>query len=76
MAQVLIRNLDEDVVARLKDRAAEKHVSLEQFLRDLLTEQSQADRQTRLENIRIFRESVEPFDFDFTMAVRNDRDTR
>ena len=76
MAQVLIRNLDENVVARLKDRAAEKHLSLEQFLRDLLTEQSQTDTHTRLENLRMFRENVEPFDFDFTAAIRSDRDAR
>jgi plasmid stability protein len=37
MAQVLIRNLDEGVVARLRLRAKIKGASLEQELRDILT---------------------------------------
>ena len=38
MAQVLIRNLDEQVIERLKARAAAERKSLEQKLRDVLTE--------------------------------------
>jgi plasmid stability protein len=37
MAQVLIRQLDDHVVAALKARAQAQGVSLEQSLRDLLT---------------------------------------
>ncbi len=37
MAQVLIRNLPDDVVERLKERAAGKGRSLEQELREIVT---------------------------------------
>ena len=37
MAQVLIRQLDDQVVAALRARARARGVSLEQSLRDLLT---------------------------------------
>ncbi|MBI4183118.1 MAG: hypothetical protein HY521_03860 [Proteobacteria bacterium] len=38
MAQVLVRNVDEAVVERLKERARRRGVSLEQQLRDILAE--------------------------------------
>jgi plasmid stability protein len=38
MAQVVVRDLDDDVVARLKARAVAEKKSLEQKLRDILTE--------------------------------------
>lgn len=37
MAQVVIRNIDDGVVERLKARAAAKRPSLEQTLREILT---------------------------------------
>ena len=40
MAQVLIRNLDNDVIERLRLRAKIKGASLEQELRDILTSAS------------------------------------
>ncbi|ADM08845.1 hypothetical protein PB2503_03852 [Parvularcula bermudensis HTCC2503] len=42
MAQVLVRKLEEGVVSSLKRLAAEKGVSLEQYLRDVLTETAEA----------------------------------
>ena len=44
MAQVVIRNIDEDAMRRLKSRAARKGVSLERELRTILTEAARADR--------------------------------
>jgi plasmid stability protein len=38
VAQVIIRNLDEDVVLRLKERARDKGCSLEHELRRIVTE--------------------------------------
>ena len=46
MAQVLIRNLGDDVVARLKSRAKRRGRSLQSELRDIL---ETASRQGRLE---------------------------
>ena len=44
MAQVVIRNIDDDAIRRLKARAARKGVPLERELRAILTEASNADR--------------------------------
>ena len=43
MAQVIVRNLDENVVARLKRRAADNHRSLEQELRLILSQAASSD---------------------------------
>ncbi|MBW3624274.1 MAG: hypothetical protein KY468_12780 [Armatimonadetes bacterium] len=40
MAQVLVRNLDERVVERLKEEAEKRGMSLEGHLREILTEQA------------------------------------
>lgn len=76
MGQVLIRNLDDDVIARLKLKAAGLNLSLEQFLRDVLTEKARADRVEKLQKIRALRESIEPFDVDVVQVVRDGRDVR
>jgi len=54
MAQVLIRQLDERVVAILREQARSRGVSLEQSLRDLLTSAAQqhSDRRERLAALR------------------------
>lgn len=44
MAQVVIRNIDEAAMRRLKSRAARKGVSLESELRAILTEAARAER--------------------------------
>ena len=43
MAQVIVRNLDEDVVVRLKRMAADNHRSLEQELRLILKKAASPD---------------------------------
>lgn len=43
MAQVIIRNLDDDVVQRLKARARAKGHSLEQELREVVTAAARPD---------------------------------
>lgn len=44
MGQVVIRNIDDVVLERLKTRAAEQRKSLEQSLRELLTEAAKPNR--------------------------------
>jgi plasmid stability protein len=44
MAQVIVRNLDDNVVAQLKERAACKGRALEQELREILTEAAKPTR--------------------------------
>jgi plasmid stability protein len=45
MGQILVRNLDDDVIERLKAKALERGTSLEQLAREALTEEArQSDR--------------------------------
>jgi antitoxin FitA len=46
LGQLLVRNLDDDVIERLKAKALERGTSLEQFVRETLTET--ARRQDRM----------------------------
>ena len=55
MGSVLIRNLDDDTIARLKERAMEQGTSLEQFLRDSITRMAEPSREQLLEEIRAIR---------------------
>lgn len=58
MAQVLVRNLDDHVVERLKQKAAAKGCSLEQHLREVLTEAARLDREEFIRIADQIRESV------------------
>ncbi len=58
MAQVVIRNIDEDAMRRLKLRAARKGVSLERELRTILTDAARADRTGFGEQSAAFRRKL------------------
>jgi plasmid stability protein len=58
MAQVVIRNLDDAVIRRLKSRAARKGVSLERELKTILTEAARADRTGFDERAAAFRRKL------------------
>jgi plasmid stability protein len=74
MAQVLIRNLDDDVVARLRERAAREGRSLEAELRTILTEAS-GQSASVLEEIDRFRRSLEGrYTGDSVELIREDRE--
>ena len=75
MAQVLVRNLSDDVVARLKARAARARHSLEQELRDILTESARPRREEILadmDRIRALTQKVPQTDS--AELIRADRD--
>ncbi|OLF72407.1 hypothetical protein AWH62_11305 [Maricaulis sp. W15] len=74
MGQVIIRNLDDAVVASLKRMAARDGKSLEQFLREVLEERTYRDKETFLEFARGVRERCRPSDLDPTDLIREDRD--
>ena len=74
MAQVLIRNLDDEVVARLKQKAANENVSLEQYLRDMMTNSVGCNKSDALAKLKEIREQSATFAFDSTAAIREDRD--
>jgi antitoxin FitA len=81
MAQVVIRNIDDRVLERLKARAASQRKSLEQSLRELLIEAAKPGRAellAELERIRAMAPPPKP-DTDYPTAeqlIREDRDTR
>ena len=81
MGEVVIRNIDHRVIERLKVRAAAQRKSLEQSLRELLTEAarpSRAELLADLERIRAMTPARRP-GVTYPTAdelIREDRDTR
>jgi plasmid stability protein len=77
MANVTIRNLDDEVVARLKDRAKANKRSLEAELRTLLSEaasrSSHEEFRKLAAHIRAMTPDVEQTDS--TLLIREDRDS-
>ena len=77
MAQVIVRNLDEQVVQTLKARAELHGRALEQELREILTEAARltaAERLQLADRVRAMAGRV--LDSDSTDLVRADRDSR
>jgi plasmid stability protein len=77
MAQVLIRQLDDQVVAILRARARSRGVSLEQSLRDLLTAAARESDSLREELARLRATTpVAGRNLDVAALIREDRDGR
>lgn len=79
MAQVLVRNLDEAVVERLKARAAAKQRSLEAELREILEEAARpgkAEILALLDAIRAETRPPGPGEPTAVEMIREDRDSR
>jgi antitoxin FitA len=77
MARVLVRNLDDDVVDALKDKAKLRGHSLEQELRDILAEAARPRRDERVALAdQVRRLTLDRPQSDSTDLVREDRDQR
>ena len=81
MGQVIIRNIDDRVLERLRVRAMAQRKSLEQSLRELLNETAKPSREellADLERIRAMTPSRRPGTTYPTAEelIREDRDTR
>ena len=75
MAQVVIRNIDDEAMRRLKSRAARKGISLERELRTILTDAAHADRTGFGERAAAFRRKLaRRRHSDSTVLVRKDRE--
>lgn len=78
MAQVIVRNLEESVVLRLKERAKAKGSSLEHELRQILNDASRPTPQEKLAISRRIRamtpKGVEQIDS--AILLREERDRR
>jgi plasmid stability protein len=76
MGQILVRNLEDGVIERLKARAVKADKSLEQTVRDILTEAAKPSREEIIAEMDRIRESIGPIDIDMTDWIREDRDSR
>lgn len=74
MGQILIRNLDDRLIETLKCKAKSENTSLEQYLRDLLAETVQSERDAFDAFARGMRERSRPSLIDPTDLIREDRD--
>jgi plasmid stability protein len=74
MGQILVRNLDEAVIERLKEKARRENTSLEQTVRNVLTEAAKPSRAEAIEAARRIRERIGPVSLDSTVLIREDRD--
>ena len=81
VGQVIIRNIDDRVLERLKARAAAQRKSLEKSLRDLLTEAAKPSRTELLADLERIRAMTPPRRPGATYPtaeelIREDRDMR
>lgn len=74
MAQVLVRDLDDGVVVRLKAIAKAQNISLEQKFRDMAAREVQALEDRFEEVSRRSREQTRGSTLDSTAIIREDRD--
>ena len=75
MGQVIIRNIDDDVLERLRARAARHGDPLEKELRSILTDAARRDRAGFRERAAAFRRTLAGrAHSDSTLLIREDRD--
>lgn len=78
MGQIIVRNLDDAVIARLKERAMKAGQSLEQTVRDILSAAAKPSREDVWREIDALRESMAARQgnvvLDPTELIREDRD--
>jgi len=76
MGEIIIRNLDDSVIARLEERARDADKSLEDVVRDILNEASRPSREKLWADIDAHRRRLGPIEPDATDLIRQDRDSR
>jgi plasmid stability protein len=77
MGQVIVRKLDDAVIAAHKRRAKARGVSLEQQLRDVLAEAAKPSREEIIADLRRIRAMTPKGPrIDSTELIREDRDSR
>jgi plasmid stability protein len=77
MAQVIVRNLDEEVVSSLKFKAELHGHSLEQELRQILKRAAELTVEEKLALVdRIRAKQKRPLEDDSAALIREDRDSR
>lgn len=74
MADILIRNVDEDIARRLKEKAAAKGTSLNETAREALVAYVKPDKAKIWAEIDRIRERIGKVSSDSTADIREDRD--
>lgn len=74
MGQVLVRNLEDDVIERLKANAKKAGVSLEELARNALRAAAKPSKEDVWAEIDRLRERIGPLSGDSTDFIREDRD--
>jgi plasmid stability protein len=74
MSDILIRNLDEETVRRLKERAKAKGASVNETVRELIILGVKPDKAALVEEARRIRAMSPYSDIDSTDLIREDRD--
>jgi plasmid stability protein len=77
MGQIIVRNLDDNVIERLKQRARSAGKSLEQTARDVLTASTAPSREELIAFASEMRgrTAQRGADLDVVAAIRSDRDS-
>lgn len=76
MTDFLIRDIEPDVLERLKARAAKNSRSLQAEIKHTLKQAVKLSKEESLALIEHLQETSPMTDFDFVAAIREDRDTR
>ena len=74
MGQVLVRELDDAVIARLKAMAKRENISLEQKFRDMAIREANTAEERFQRVAQRLREQTRGTNFDTTAMIREDRD--
>jgi plasmid stability protein len=74
MGQIIVRNLDDEVIVRLKAKAEAANLSLEQSVRNILEAAAKPSREELWSEIDRIRSMSPPSDIDSTALIREDRD--
>jgi antitoxin FitA len=74
MGQILVRNLDDAVIERLKQKAQREKASLEQTARLILTQAAKPSRDEVIAEIDALRKRIGPITGNSTDLIREDRD--
>ena len=76
MVDILVRNVDEDIARRLKEKAAARGTSVNETARDALASFVKPSRHELIERARQLRAMSPTSDVDSTALIREDRDRR
>lgn len=76
MADILVRNLDDETARRLKEKAKAKGVSVNETIREAITAYVKPSKEEAWARIDAIRKKIGRIKGDSTQDIRDDRDSR